>query len=446
MSSVALLLGKDVRLLSRSRLLAAALVVYPLLIALVVGLLVRYAGERPRVALVEEGALPGIVAVGNRTFDVRGLLEQATEVRLVRMSAAEAASELDRGRTLATLVVPRGFVGRIESMKESPRIILETTRSGLATRVIEKIQALVYSLNLKLQKAYIGANLAAVDLLLRGGSAKVGSTTFTLLGLDRADRALARLARSPDPAVVSRARELRAFVKQLRGAVGQVGVFLRATANPIQLVTRTRGGRGWLLSAQIQVYALALTLAFVTTLLGAAAVAAEREDAVIGRLARGIVPVGRLLAEKVAFAAVVAGVIAFALALVFGLIVQLGGVSGGEPWARLPLLALGVLLAALAFAAFGVLLGTVAREAGTGMLLAFLLGLPLALLGAVPGDLSVARGLGDVFPFGHTSSLFSSVLYDVHPLGGLGRGAAWLVALTLVFAGLARLAARRLVV
>jgi hypothetical protein len=80
------------------------------------------------------------------------------------------------------------------------------------------------------------------------------------------------------------------------------------------------------------------------------------------------------------------------------------------------------------------------------MLLAFLLGLPLALLGAVPGDVAFAGWLGDLFPFGHAASLFSSVLYEVHPFGGIGRDAAWLAALTFAFGGLARVAARRLVV
>jgi hypothetical protein len=331
-------------------------------------------------------------------------------------------------------------------MQQSPKVTLITTRNGLSSRVVEKIRSLVYSLNLELQKAYITANLGAVDLLLEGGSGDIGRTRFTLLGLEQAERRLATLARSPDPATAKQARELLTFVRQLRGAVGQVGTFLRATANPVVLETETKGGRDWLLSAQIQVYALALTLAFVTTLLGAAAITAEREDAVIGRLARGLVSLGRLVVEKVTFAALVAVVVGAVLAIVFGVILAVGGSNGGEPWARLPLLAPGLVLSAAAFAAFGVLLGTLGRDPGTAMLLAFLIALPLALLGVVPGDVGIAGRLGDVFPFGHTTDLFSGVLYDASPWSALGRGAAWLVALTLIFGALARLAARRLVV
>jgi len=445
-SALRLLLAKDARVLARSRLLAAGLVVSPLLVALVVSLVVRYTGERPEVSLVGEEGLPALVRVGDRTFDFRKTLQDAPEVRLVSRAPADAARELDSGRALATLVIPPGFADRLTSMRQSPKVQLVTTRSGLSTRVVEKVRALVYQLNLELQQAYITANLGAVDLLLRGGSGKIGDTKFTLLGLAKAQRDLETLTHSTDPTTAASARELLAFVRQLRGAVGQVGVFLRATANPVVLSTATRGGRAWLLSAQIQVYALALTLAFVTVLLGAAAVTAEREDATIGRLARGLVPLGRLVAEKIAFAALVSAAIGTLLALVFGAVVDLGGVSGGEPWARVPLLVAGLLLAAAAFGSFGVLLGTIGRDSGTAMLLAFLVALPLSLLGVVPADVRVAGWVGDLFPFGHASDLFSGVLYDASPGGALGRGAAWLAGLTLAFGALARACVRRLVV
>lgn len=445
MSAIALLLRKDGRVLARSRLLATGLVVYPLLVALVVGLIVRYAGERPTVSLVGESVLPEVIHVGDRTFDVRGILAKAQEVKLVSRSPAEAARELDSGRSLATLVIPPDFAARLSTMHASPTISLRTTKSALATRVLEKVRALVYSLNLQLQQAYINANLAAVNLLLEGGSGTIGNTHFTLLGITNAERRLAVLERSRNPAVAAKARELAAFVRQLRGAVGQVGVFLRATANPIVLTTTTSHGRAWLLSAQIQVYALALTLAFVTSLLGAAAITAEREDGVIARLARGLVSFGRLIVEKVAFAMIVSVGIGAMLALVFGLIVAIAGVTGGEPWSRLPLLLVGLLLAAGAFAAFGVLLGTLGRDSGTAMLLAFLIALPLSLLGVIPGGSGLAAWVGDLFPFGHATDLFSGVLYDPSPLAALARGAAWLVPLGAGFALLARLGVRRLV-
>ena len=446
MRRVALLLRKDVRTLGRMPALALALVAYPLVIALVVGLVVRYAGERPRVALVDEnGALPGLLVVGETRFDVAQRLARATEVDLVPMSRVQAERELDTGRVTAALVVPPDFTTKLRGLRESPTLVLLTTRGGLGTRVVEKMRSLVYSTNLELQRAYIGANLAAVDLLLRGGSGTIGRTPFTLLGIRRARAQLRALERSPDAGVARRARGLDVFMGQLQGAVGQVGSFLRATASPIQLVQEQRAGRTWLLSAQVQGYALALAVAFVTILLGAGALVAEREENVLGRLARGLTGLGELVAEKVAFVSLVGAALGLVLAVVFGIIVELGDVSGGEPWRRVPILLVGLVLAAIAFGAFGVLIGALAREAATASLVAFLVALPLTLLALVPtGSVAAAEWLGALFPFRHAEIALSAALYDERPAGTLARQGLWLVGLGLAYGAAARVAARRM--
>ena len=446
MRRVALLLRKDIRTLGRMPALAVALVAYPLVIALVVGLVVRYAGERPRVALVDEqGALSGLLVVGNARFDVERRLEQATEVDLVRMSRAQAEHDLETGRVAAAVIVPPDFITKLRGLRESPTLVLSTTRGGLGTRVVEKMRSLVYSTNLELQQAYIDANLAAVDLLLRGGKGTIGRTPFTLLGVRRARAQLRTLERSPDPGVAARARGLDAFMGQLEGAVGQVGSFLRATANPIELRQEARGGRTWLLSAQVQGYALALAVAFVTILLGAGALVAEREENVLGRLTRGLAGMGQLVVEKVGFVALVGTVMGFVLAVAFGVIVQLGNVSGGEQWVRLPVLLAGHVLAALAFGSFGVLIGALAREAATASVVALLVALPLMLLALVPaGSIAAAGWIGALFPFGHAQAALSAALYDERPAGTLVREGAWLLGLGLAYGAAARVAARRM--
>ncbi len=446
MRRIGLLLRKDLRTLRRTPALALALVAYPLVIALVVGLVVRYAGERPRVALVDEqGALPGLLVVGGTRFDVRARLSQAAEVDLVPMSRAQAERELDTGRVTAALIVPPDFITKLRGLRESPTLVLRTTRGGLGTRVVEKMRSLVYSTNLELQQAYIDANLAAVDLLLRGGSGTIGRTPFTLLGIQRARTELRALQRASDSAVAARARELDAFMGQLQGAVGQVGSFLRATANPIELVQEEREGRTWLLSAQVQGYALAIAVAFVTVILGAGALVAEREENVLGRLARGLAGLGQIVFEKVVFVALIGTALGLVLAVVFGLIVELGEVSGGEPWLRLPLLLVGLVLAAGAFGSFGVLIGALAREAATASLVAFLVALPLTLLALVPaGSITAAEWIGALFPFGHAQAVLSAALYDERPAGSLVRQGAWLVGLGLAYGAGARVAARRM--
>lgn len=447
MTAIALLLTKDARRLARSPLLVVALVVYPLLIALLLGLVVRYAQERPRVALVDRAGLPATIQLGDRRFDLRALFEDAAEVELVPMPAEEAQRELATGRVVASLTIPQDFTVKLRRLNESPRMILRTSQGVVGTRVLEKMRALTYAINLTLQKAYIDANLGYVALLKRGGTGQLGETEITVMGLEQARRRLGVLARSSDPEVAAAAREVARFVGQVGGAVDQVAAYLQATANPVELVSEEEGGRAWLLSAQVQSYALGLALAFVAVLMGAASITGEREEQTLGRLVRGPVRPAVLVAEKVLFVAGIGAAIGVLLALVFGAVVELGSVSGGQPWERLPLLAAALVLAAAAFGALGVLLGTLARDASGAMLLALLVGLPVVLLGVVPaGSFALADTLASLVPFGHAVDLATAVLYDSDPWGAAARQAAWLLGLTVVFALATRLAFRRLLV
>jgi len=445
MRAARLLLGNDTRRLLRSPLLVAGLVLYPLVIALLVGLVVRYAGERPRVGLVDRAALPRTIVIGERPFDLKRLFEEAAEVELVRMSEERATRDLETGRVLAVLTIPKDFSVKLRRLSESPRIVLETGEGALGSRVAEKIRALVYAVNLKLQRAYIEANLGYVDLLRRGGTGKIGRERLTVIGLRQAREELEALARSSDPDVAEPARELAAFIRQVEGAVNQVDDFLRATANPIELRTEAQAGRTWALSAQVQAYALALALAFVALLLGAAAITAEREERTLGRLVRGLVSLGGLVAEKVVLVAAVGTLVAAVLSLGFGLVVETADVTGGQPWERLPLLLAGLAFGAACFGALGVLAGTLARDAGAAMLLALLVGLPLALAGIVPeGASAMTDWLRGLAPFASVVELASAALYDRDPWAAVGQEIVRLLVLTLVFASLARLTVRRL--
>ncbi len=64
---IGLLLGKDLRVLGRSPALLVALVLYPVLIALLVGLVARFAADRPRVAFVDQDEIPNELVVGGQT-------------------------------------------------------------------------------------------------------------------------------------------------------------------------------------------------------------------------------------------------------------------------------------------------------------------------------------------------------------------------------------------
>ena len=440
MSAVLLILRKDLRVLLRSPVLLGALVAYPIVIALLVGLVAGYASSKPRVAFVDEDHIPPVVVVGGHRFHFQTVINQvADQVTLVRLSPAEARRELSSGKVVATITVPPGFLGDLQTTVVSPKVILETVSGGLAPRVTEQMQSLVYQLNQKLQSGYIAANLEFVQLLLHGGKGRFLGRHFDVIGLDRTQRELAALPPTQRVAAIEH------FIEQAKTGLAQTGDALRATANPITLVQAPSHGRTWILSAQVQSYGIAVTVTFLALLLAAGATAAERDEGTIGRLRRGLVTLGQLVWSKVALAAVVGLVLGAAIALIFGIVVEAGGITGGEPWARLPLLLAGVLLAAAVVGAAGTLLGALAREARSASLLAVLVVLPVVFLGLVPrGAVPFAYWLSLFLPFAHAVRLFGAALYDASPWHTVGVEAAWLLGIGAVSWALARAGVRTL--
>jgi ABC-2 type transport system permease protein len=302
------------------------------------------------------------------------------------------------------------------------------------------VQALVYSLNRQLQSAFIRVNLDYIHALKNGATITFLGRKIDILGLERAERLLRRLPPSSDR------DQVLGFVHDARLALAETDSAMRATANPIELVEVPERGRTWALSAQVQAYTLALTITFLTLILAAGALAAERDENVIGRLVRGLVGFGQLVTAKIALAAVVAVALGAAIAVAFGAIIEIGGIEGGEPWDRLPLLLVGVLLAGASLGALGALLGGLTREARTASLVALLVVLPIVFLGLVPSEIvPAAAWISDAFPFAHAVRLFGAALFDASPWGPMLREALWLGGLLVGFGLLARAAARRLV-
>jgi ABC-2 type transport system permease protein len=439
---IALLLRKDALVLRRSPLLLGILLAYPLAIAVLVGLVASYASSKPRVALVDEDNLPPTVVVGGERFHVDRTIRQVSRnVKLVRLEPEAAQRQLRTGRVVAVVTVPPGFIASLKGMVRSPQLELQLSRGSLSSRVEQQVQALVYSLNRQLQRAYIANNLRYVTLILKGGDGSFLGQPIEVLGIEKAERLLEGMPDTP------RKRRLGDFLHDARLALANTGDALRSTAHPIELVRAPLRGRTWVLSAEVQAYALGLTITFLALMLAAGSLAAERDENVIGRLARGLVGLGQLIWAKVALAAGVALVLGLAIALAFGVIIEIGGVTGGEPWGRLPLLVLGLVLAGGALGALGALLGALAREARSASLVALLVVMPIVFLGLIPAEIvPPAAWASDALPFAHSVRFFSAALYDLSPWGSVLREGLWLLALGALFGGLARVGARRLLV
>jgi ABC-type multidrug transport system permease subunit len=171
-------------------------------------------------------------------------------------------------------------------------------------------------------------------------------------------------------------------------------------------------------------------------LLAAAAMSSEREDHALARLRRGLISSPALVAEKMAFTA--------AACLVVGLLLLAGvAIFTSLAVGRWGLWLVALLLAGLAFGAFGVLAGALARETRTALLVALMLALPLLALGLLPGQ-DVAAGIATVVPFGPAFDAFQTLLVEpTVPGGDLALTFGHLALLAVVFGGLATWAVSR---
>ena len=331
-------------MLWRSPLALVVLLAYPLVVAALVGLVASYANAKPRVALVDEDRLPASIEIGDRTFHVGETIDRvADEVTLVRLDRDEAERQLASGRIVAMLVVPRGFVADLRGMVRSPQLELETTRG----RSVDPGQP-----------AGAGARLPAQPGALRTPTSRRICATSSCCSR------VARASSSDRGSTCSGSRAHGACSTScLRGraSTGSASSCARPSSRWARPTTRSGrprarssswsradAGRTWALSAQVQSYALALTISFLALLLAAAALAGERDEGVLGRLRRGLVGPGELVAAKVALAVVAALAVGLAIAVAFGVIIELGDVEGGQPWTRLPILAAGLALAGAA--------------------------------------------------------------------------------------------------
>src|SRR5207244_11680211 len=101
-SRVALVLRKDLLVLWRSPLLLTLLILYPLVVAGLVGAVAGYGSSKPRVALVDEDHLPAVARIGGREFRVADAIDEVgKKVHLVRMWAGDASRQLRAGHVVS---------------------------------------------------------------------------------------------------------------------------------------------------------------------------------------------------------------------------------------------------------------------------------------------------------------------------------------------------------
>jgi len=437
------LLVKDLLILRRSRLLVGVLVVYPIAIALLIGLAISRSPGRPKVAIVDETPPGQTVKVGSERVPVSEYAEQLfDQVQPQRASSrAEAVEELKSGKVLAAVVIPPNIAARLGSgLKQGQLEVLYNGNALEQSLVQAQIESALAQANIGFSKQIQQAASQAIGALLSGRNLGLLGAPG-LIGLGQIPAKLhgviARLAPGPDRAALE---EISAFASFAAKNLDLAKNVLSTIGQPIQVKTTLISGRRTPLNTFAVVVAVSISLMFVCVLLASGGVALEREEHTLARLARGLISRGGLLAEKALLAAACSAALAFAMLAGISAFVELD-------WARVGQWLAALALGGAAFAALGVAIGALAREVRAASLLAFLLSLPLAFLALVPSG-AVGAGLNDaieaisfVFPYKASLQALDAAVNGASP--SLPGPLAHLAVLALVFGALARVGLRR---
>jgi len=416
------LLIKDLRILRRSPLLVGLLILYPVVVAILIGAALTGGPEKPKVAFAN---LAGDASfdLGSETLNANSYTSRFFEaVDPIRVKTREEAIEKVRsGEALAALVVPPDAVQRLQGMfslagGEPPTVeVFYNAEDPVKRRYVEStIESRLAEANAALSDAVLAQSAKYLDLVVKGGELSfpiVGDVQ--ILGLRNAqtliDTSLKGLPQdSPQRAPL---QEVSRFARLAAENLDLSKPILASIGQPVRVrQTVVSGSKAPLDQFAIGV-AATLSLMLVTLLLAAGLLALEREEGVFARLVRGLVSPSTLLAEKILLAAAAA----FVVTLIQLAIIRIFVALEIEPLA----LAAG----ALAFAALGTALGALGREVRVASLLAILLALPLAFLaliptGAVnPGLYDALNILSGAFPFKPTlRALDGDALALVHLL------------------------------
>jgi ABC-2 type transport system permease protein len=414
------LLLKDVQILRRSPLLVTLLVVYPILIALLIGFALSRGPQKPRVAFLNQvPASASTINLGGQSIDVTKYTNQLFQaIKPIRVhSRAEALDKVKSGDALAALIIPSDVTRKLASGLEPARVeVIYNNEDPLKARLVDQaISSRLAQANSALADTFKDIAAKDIKLLLDGGTFDLLGRTLNILGLKKTktilDATIATLPKgSANRIALQQVTQFAQLAIQNLNVSDQV---LTTVSNPVQVRRVALKGKRVPLDAFAVAVSVTVSLMFVTILLAAGMLALEREENAFLRLVRGLVSRLGLLLEKVLLAAVCGFPVALLMMAGVSLFVTLD-------WSNFPLWLVALAVGAVAFGAMGVAIGGLTREVRAASLMAFGLSLPIAFLALVPSG-SVSRGVYDVirvisaaFPFKPTLDAMD------HALAGSG--------------------------
>ncbi len=422
---------KDLQILKRSPLLVGLLVVYPIVIALMIGFALSSPPGKPKVALLNEVPTGhGQLSLGNQQINVSKYANQLYQsIDPIKVdSRAEAIAKVQSGQAAAALIVPANIVSEINSLITqgvgNPTVdLILNTKDPLERQFADQaISSRVAQVEQAVSKQVLQVAVTDLQEMLNGGTLKFLGQNVPLLGLKNS-RAIVQgtIASLPKTSPLLPAlRQVVSFATLAIDGLGFATPVLSSIGSPLTVHTVNLAGKTTPTDSYAAAIAVIVSLMFVGVLLAAALLALERSEHTYSRLVRGLVTPEGLLSEKVVVSAAGAAAVTLVMSAFVSLFVHLD-------WARFPLWVAALALGGLAFAALGVAIGGLAREVSVASLMAFLLSLPIAFVALVPGDAvsgtlkSILDAVAFVFPF---KAALQAVVERVQRRGAWDRMAA----------------------
>jgi ABC-type multidrug transport system permease subunit len=445
------LLVKDLQILKRSPLLVALLVIYPVVIALMIGFALSSPPGKPKVALLDEvPAGQGHLSFGNQQINISKYAGQLFQsIDPIRVSSrAEAIGKVKSGQASAALIIPAGIVSQINTLITqgvgNPTVaLILNSRNPLERQFADQaISSRVAQVEQAVSKQVLRVAVADLQQVLNGGKLQFFGQTVPLLGL-RNSRAIVQgtLASLPSNSPLRPAlRQVISFADLAIDGLGFATPVLGSIGTPLTVHQTELAGKTTPTDSYAAAIAVIVSLMFIGLLLAASLLALERSENAYSRLVRGLITPGGLLSEKIVLSAAAAAAVTLLMSAFVSLFVHL-------EWSRFPLWVVALGLGGLAFGALGVAIGGLAREVSAASLMAFLVSLPVAFVALVPGDAvsgtlkSILDAVAFVFPFRAALQAASNAFSGASP--GIGWPLLHLAVLTLAFGALARLSMKR---
>ncbi len=439
------LLLKDLQILRRSPLLSGMLVVYPIVIALMIGFALSSPAGKPKVAFYT--AVPpghGTINFGSQKIDVSSYANELLgSIQPLKVhSEAAAVADVRSGRALAAVIVPADITRQVQSLVRqgvgSPtvQLILNSVDPVERQYVQDAIDSRLAEVESAVSRQVLHVAVTDLQQVLGGGVIAFLGQDFHLLGLRRSraivDATIASLPRSSP--LLPALRQVSAFAGLAIDGLAFANPVLGSIGSPLTVDETQLAGRTTPTRSYAVAIAVIVSLMFVAVLLAAGSLALERSENAYTRLVRGLTSPGILLSEKVVLAAGCAAAVALVMSAAVAAFV-------GLEWSRFELWVAAIVLAAVAFAALGTAIGALAREVSAASLMAFLVALPVAFVALVPAD-AVSGGVRTLlavvaflFPFKPALEAIDNAFTGVAPGIGLPLlhlavlgGVYWLVA------------------